>query len=105
MPVISLRARPVTSFRASPAGPAVAGGGGGALCSSPSCARDVTARQARADVTAGGAAMSGEVAELLSAAQAHLSARRLSAAEELYSRFIDRGPAAGYVPGLGRGSG
>ncbi|XP_074438018.1 tetratricopeptide repeat protein 32 isoform X3 [Larus michahellis] len=39
--------------------------------------------------------MSGEAAELLSAAQAHLSARRLSAAEELYSRFIDRGPAAG----------
>ncbi|XP_054050479.1 tetratricopeptide repeat protein 32 isoform X2 [Rissa tridactyla] len=95
MPVISLRARPVTSFRASPAGPAVAGGGGGAMCSSPSCARDVTARQARADVTAGGAAMSGEAAELLAAAQAHLSARRLSAAEELYSRFIDRGPAAG----------
>ncbi|XP_014812214.1 PREDICTED: tetratricopeptide repeat protein 32 isoform X2 [Calidris pugnax] len=38
--------------------------------------------------------MSGEAAELLAAAQAHLSARRLSAAEELYSRFIDRGPAA-----------
>lgn len=36
-----------------------------------------------------------EAAELLAAAQAHLAARRLSAAEELYSRFIARGPAGG----------
>lgn len=47
---------------------------------------------------------------LLSAAQAQLAARRLSAAEELYSRFIARcgGPAGGtappgYVPGPGGG--
>ncbi|XP_075606669.1 tetratricopeptide repeat protein 32 isoform X1 [Balearica regulorum gibbericeps] len=48
--------------------------------------------------------MEREVAELLAAAQAQLAARRLSAAEELYSRFIARcaGPGsapAGYVPG------
>lgn len=48
---------------------------------------------------------------LLSAAQAQLAARRLSAAEELYSRFIARcgGPAGGtappgYVPGPGGGA-
>ncbi|XP_069661838.1 tetratricopeptide repeat protein 32 [Haliaeetus albicilla] len=42
---------------------------------------------------------------LLSAAQAQLAARRLSAAEELYSRFIARcgGPAGGTAPpGAGR---
>ncbi|KAM6138234.1 tetratricopeptide repeat protein 32 [Phoenicopterus ruber ruber] len=53
--------------------------------------------------------MAREAAELLAAAQAQLAARRLSAAEELYSRFIAgcaaaaAGPApAGYVPGRGR---
>ncbi|XP_075353987.1 tetratricopeptide repeat protein 32 isoform X1 [Mycteria americana] len=46
----------------------------------------------------------GGAAELLAAAQAQLAARRLSAAEELYSRFIARcaGPGpGGYVPGRG----
>ncbi|XP_054675949.1 tetratricopeptide repeat protein 32 isoform X2 [Grus americana] len=52
--------------------------------------------------------MEREAAELLAAAQAQLAARRLSAAEELYSRFIARcaGPGsapAGYVPGAGGG--
>ncbi|XP_040454402.1 tetratricopeptide repeat protein 32 isoform X1 [Falco naumanni] len=47
--------------------------------------------------------MEREAAELLAAAQAQLAARRLAAAEELYSRLIARcaGPAAGYVPGRG----
>ncbi|KAM6405875.1 tetratricopeptide repeat protein 32 [Pluvialis apricaria] len=40
-----------------------------------------------------------EAAELLAAAQAHLAARRLSAAEELYGRLIAGGAAAG---GAGR---
>ncbi|XP_076188842.1 tetratricopeptide repeat protein 32 [Aptenodytes patagonicus] len=42
----------------------------------------------------------GGAAELLAAAQAQLAARRLAAAEELYSRFIARcaGPAAGPAP-------
>ncbi|XP_037247950.1 tetratricopeptide repeat protein 32 [Falco biarmicus] len=41
--------------------------------------------------------MEREAAELLAAAQAQLAARRLAAAEELYSRLIARcaGPAAG----------
>ncbi|XP_027754452.1 tetratricopeptide repeat protein 32 isoform X1 [Empidonax traillii] len=37
--------------------------------------------------------MAQEAAELLSAAQAELAARRLSAAEELYNRFIALSPA------------
>ncbi|XP_030303759.1 tetratricopeptide repeat protein 32 [Calypte anna] len=40
--------------------------------------------------------MEREVAELLSAAGEQLSARRLSAAEELYSRFIARCPAGAH---------
>ncbi|KAM7117762.1 tetratricopeptide repeat protein 32 isoform X3 [Ciconia boyciana] len=45
----------------------------------------------------------GGAAELLAAAQAQLAARRLSAAEELYSRFIARcaGPGPGPGPGPG----
>ncbi|KAM6355166.1 tetratricopeptide repeat protein 32 [Podargus strigoides] len=44
--------------------------------------------------------MEREAAELLAAAQAQLAARRLSAAEELYDRFIARcaGPAGGTAP-------
>lgn len=38
-------------------------------------------------------AMAEEAAALLAAAQAELRARRLSAAEELFSRFIARSPA------------
>ncbi|XP_039234654.1 tetratricopeptide repeat protein 32 isoform X2 [Pipra filicauda] len=37
--------------------------------------------------------MAQEAAELLAAARAELAARRLSVAEELYSRFIARSPA------------
>ncbi|XP_075606670.1 tetratricopeptide repeat protein 32 isoform X2 [Balearica regulorum gibbericeps] len=47
--------------------------------------------------------MEREVAELLAAAQAQLAARRLSAAEELYSRFIARCAGPGSAPaGVGR---
>ncbi|XP_068263204.1 tetratricopeptide repeat protein 32 [Nyctibius grandis] len=42
----------------------------------------------------------GGAAELLAAAQAQLAARRLSAAEELYSRLIAR--CGGSAPGAGR---
>ncbi|XP_062462384.1 tetratricopeptide repeat protein 32 isoform X1 [Pezoporus occidentalis] len=41
----------------------------------------------------------GGPTKLLAAAQAQLAARRLAAAEELYSRFIDYGAGPGYVPG------
>ncbi|XP_054675948.1 tetratricopeptide repeat protein 32 isoform X1 [Grus americana] len=47
--------------------------------------------------------MEREAAELLAAAQAQLAARRLSAAEELYSRFIARCAGPGSAPaGAGR---